>query len=227
MQQIMLQPKVYCSVNVLQTVFDAQRVCIGMRNRRQFITGAATAGLLSLAGCAQSERASGQPPDPVDLSGQKTDFRGGMIIGDHGGPNGQVFYQETEPKPRQGAGVAGDFPDTLGWFHTLVYGLFPYHFEMRNSGAEAAAIYVTDYSIVDWELSSDAMTMPSPTSPKTFADATELTYVVGSDARGGMGATLLPFSNSDDATRFTDEYNGRTISYNAIDRELISGMRRQ
>jgi nitrous oxide reductase accessory protein NosL len=223
----MLQPKVYCSVNVLQTVFDAQRVCIGMRNRRQFITGAATAGLLSLAGCAQSERASGQPPDPVDLSGQKTDFRGGMIIGDHGGPNGQVFYQETEPKPRQGAGVAGDFPDTLGWFHTLVYGLFPYHFEMRNSGAEAAAIYVTDYSIVDWELSSDAMTMPSPTSPKTFADATELTYVVGSDARGGMGATLLPFSNSDDATRFTDEYNGRTISYNAIDRELISGMRRQ
>jgi copper chaperone NosL len=227
MQQIILQPKVYCSVNVLQTVFDAQRVCIGMRNRRQFITGAATAGLLSLAGCAQSERASGQPPDPVDLSGQKTDFRGGMIIGDHGGPNGQVFYQETEPKPRQGAGVAGDFPDTLGWFHTLVYGLFPYHFEMRNSGAEAAAIYVTDYSIVDWELSSDAMTMPSPTSPKTFADATELTYVVGSDARGGMGATLLPFSNSDDATRFTDEYNGRTISYNAIDRELISGMRRQ
>lgn len=227
MQQIMLQPKVYCSVNVLQTVFDAQRVCIGMRNRRQFITGAATAGLLSLAGCAQSERASGQPPDPVDLSGQKTDFRGGMIIGDHGGPNGQVFYQETEPKPRQGAGVAGDFPDTLGWFHTLVYGLFPYHFEMRNSGAEAAAIYVTDYSIVDWELSSDTMTMPSPTSPKTFADATELTYVVGSDARGGMGATLLPFSNSDDATRFTDEYNGRTISYNAIDRELISGMRRQ
>ena len=198
-----------------------------MRNRRRFITGAATAGLLSLAGCAQNEKKSRQPPDPVDLSGQKTDFRGGMIIGDHGGPNGQVFYQDTEPQPRQGAGVAGDAPDTLAWFHTLVYGLFPYHFEMRNSGAEAAAIYLTDYSIVDWELSSDAMTMPSPTSPKTFADATELTYVVGSDARGGMGATLLPFSNSDDATQFTDEYNGRTISYDEIDRQIISGVRRQ
>ena len=218
---------VYCRVKILQTIFDAQSLFIIMRNRRRFITGAATAGLLSLAGCAQNERAGGQPPDPVDLSGQKTDFNGGMIIGDHGGPNGQIFYQDTEPQPRQGAGVEGDSPDNLAWFHTLVYGLFPYHFEMRNSGAEAAAIYVTDYSLVDWELSSDAMTMPSPTSPKTFADATELTYVAGSDAKGGMGATLLPFSNSDDAAQLTNEYNGRTISYDYIDRKIISGVRRQ
>ena len=192
-----------------------------MRNRRQFITAATTVSLLSIAGCAQNEGA-----DPIDLSGQKTDFQGGMVIGDHGGPNGQIFYEETEPKPRQGAGVERDSSDNLAWFHTLVYGLFPYHFEMRNSGAEAAAIYVTDYSTVDWELSSDTMTMPAPTSPETFANATELTYIVGSDARGGMGSTLLPFSNSDDAAQFISEYDGRTISYGEIDRTLISGIRR-
>ena len=198
-----------------------------MRNRRQFITAATTVSLLSIAGCAQNEGAGRQAPDPVDLSGQKTDFQGGMVIGDHGGPNGQIFYEETEPKPRQGAGVEGNSPDNLAWFHTLVYGLFPYHFEMRNSGAQAAAIYVTDYSTVDWELSSDTMIMPAPTSPETFADATELTYVVGSDARGGMGSTLLPFSNSDDAARFISEYNGRTINYDEIDRTIISGIRQQ
>ncbi|RJX48056.1 nitrous oxide reductase accessory protein NosL [Halonotius pteroides] len=197
-----------------------------MRNRRQFITAATTVNLLSIAGCAQNEGVGRQAPDPVDLSGEKTDFQGGMVIGDHGGPNGQIFYEETEPKPRQGAGVEGNSPDNLAWFHTLVYGLFPYHFEMRNSGAQAAGIYVTDYSIVDWELSSDTMIMPAPTSPETFADATELIYVVDSDARGGMGSALLPFSNSNDAARFISEYNGRTINYDEIDRTLISGIRR-
>jgi len=208
-------------------VFDAQRLFADMRNRRRFITAAATAGLFTIAGCAQNEAAGGQPPEPVALSGQKTDFQGGMVIGDHGGPNGQIFYADTEPQPRQGAGVEDDSPDTLAWFHTLVYGLFPYHFDMRDNGAEAAAIYVTDYSTVDWELSPERMTMPAPTDPETFADATELTYVADSDARGGMGATLLPFANSDDAARFSSEYNGRTISYDEIDRTLLSGIRRQ
>jgi nitrous oxide reductase accessory protein NosL len=70
------------------------------------------------------------------------------------------------------------------------------------------------------------MTMPAPTAPETFADATELTYVADSDARGGMGAVLLPFSDSDDAAQFSSEYNGRTVSYDEIDRTLIAGIRR-
>lgn len=196
-----------------------------MRSRRRFMSGAATAGVLTIAGCMQGG-AGGQTPDPIDLSGQKTDFQGGMVIGDHGGPNGQIFYADTEPQPRQGAGVGDDVPDNVAWFHTLIYGLFPYHFEMRDNGAEATAIYVTDYSAVEWELSPESMTMPAPTGPETFADATELTYVADSDARGGMGAVLLPFSDSDDAAQFSSEYNGRTVSYDEIDRTLIAGIRR-
>jgi len=195
-----------------------------MRGRRRFISGAATAGVLTIAGCMQG---NGQPPQPVALSGQKTDFQGGMVIGDHGGPNGQIFYANTEPQPRQGAGVSDTAPDSLAWFHTLVYGLFPYHFGMRDNGAEATAIYVTDYSSVAWELSPESMTMPAPTAPDTFADATALTYVAGSDARGGMGATLIPFSDGDDAAAFSRNYNGRTIGYDEIDRTLIAGIRRQ
>ena len=198
-----------------------------MQTRRRYIAGLAAAGALTLAGCAGIGETSPNAPDPVALSGQRTDYQGGMVIGDHGGPNGQIFYAETDPQPRQGAGGDGDAPDNIAWFHTLVYGLFPYHFEMRDAGARATAVYVTDYSTVEWELSADSMIMPAPTDPETFADATELSYVAGSDARGGMGATLIPFAESDDAAEFSSNYNGRIVSYDEIDRELISSVRRR
>lgn len=193
-------------------------------SRRRAVHAVGTGITVGMAGCLGGSVES--PPEPVGLSGQKTDYQGGMVIGDHGGPNGQVFYAEAEPVPRQGPVQGPDGTENLAWFHTLAHGLFPYHFDAVNDGAEATIIYVTDYSRVDWELpvNTERKTMPAPTAPETFADATGLTYVVESAVMGGMGPDLVPFSEPDAAERFAETHGGRTIAYDDIDRTLIAGI---
>ena len=193
-------------------------------SRRHTVHAIGTGVAIGLAGCLGGSRDS--DPEPVDLSGQKTDYQGGMVIGDHGGPNGQVFYADARPEPRQGP--AEDSEDTahLAWFHTLAHGLFPYHFDMVADGAEATAIYVTDYSLVDWKIpdGTERKKMPAPTAPETFADATGLTYAVETDVMGGMGPELLPFSDDGEAETFADNHGGRTLEYDDIDRSLVEGI---
>jgi nitrous oxide reductase accessory protein NosL len=167
------------------------------------------------------ETGDGATPTPtsVDLSGGKADDRGGMVIGRHGGPNGQIFYERNGP----------DGHDGPAWFHTLAFGLFPYHFEHEREGWEAAAIYVTDYSTVDYELfERDGRTyVSSPTAAETFGDGTTATYVLGSEGLGGMGPELVPFSAAADARAFVDRHGGRTITFDEITPHLIAGYTRR
>jgi nitrous oxide reductase accessory protein NosL len=164
----------------------------------------------SLGGClgafpGQSGRAT---PTPADLSGHKLDDEGGMVIGNHGGPNGQIFYASNSP----------DGHDNPAWFHTLTFGLFPYYFEHKRAGWEATVIYVTDYSTVDYTISrgDGQKGISAPTAPETFGDATAMTYVIESEVSGGMGSALLPFSSSDDARTFVDDHGGQTIAFEEI-----------
>lgn len=187
-------------------------------DRRKFLGG--SAGVVcagTLTGCLDGP-GEAEAPDPVDLSGEKFDDQGGMAIGDHGGPNGQVFYAENSPEGRDGP----------AWFHTLVFGMFPYHFDRLDRGWEAEAVYVTDYSSVDWSLieTDGGPRMPSPTEPDAFADATELTYVAQSNVLGGMGPALHPFSDDEEARDFADEHGGRTVGYDDIDRRFVSSLQR-
>ena len=130
-------------------------------DRRTVLRTSAALGIGSLAGCLGTDSSSEEAPDPIDLSGTKYDYQGGMEIGAHGGPNGQIFYDGEQPQSVGGPASfrnthaghddgGGDKTDNLAWFHTLVFGLFPYHFERLDRGWEAAAIYVTDYSSVEW-----------------------------------------------------------------------------
>lgn len=193
-------------------------------SRRQVVHTVGLGAVIGTAGCVGGS--PGSSPEPVDLPGQKTDYQGGMVIGDHGGPNGQVFYADTEPEPRQGPVQGSEGTENLAWFHTLAHGLFPYHLNLVADGAEATAVYVTDYSRVDWEIPEDTerKKMPAPTAPDTFADATGLTYVIESDVMGGMGPDLMPFSEPSEAESFADNYGGRTIGYDDIDRSLVDGI---
>jgi nitrous oxide reductase accessory protein NosL len=164
-----------------------------------------------------------------------------MEIGAHGGPNGQIFYKDEQPESLGGSASfrnthasradenSGDQHTNLAWFHTLVFGLFPYHFERLNRGWEAAGIYVTDYSSVEWELSEDSArpTMPAPTDAATFADATGLSYVGESDVMGGMGPALHPFSEQSEAETFADNYNGTVYAFDDINLELIDSLQQQ
>ena len=197
--------------------------------RRRVLRAAGAGAIAALGGCLgalDSGGDSGPAPDPVDLSGTKFDYEGGMEIGRHGGPNGQIFYADNEPETPHDPGDAPEARDDLAWFHTLVFGLFPYHLDRLDDGWEAEAIYATDYSTVDWELSGDAQNqqMPAPTAADTFADATELTYVAESGVRGGMGPELLPFSAEGDAEAFVENHGGQTISFDDIDRRLVNSL---
>jgi len=200
-----------------------RRECSHRSVSRRHAVHAIGAGIATgLAGCLGGS--AGPASDPMDLSGQKVDYQGGMVIGDHGGPNGQVFYADVRPEPRQGPAENSEATAHLAWFHTLAHGLFPYHFDMVDDGAEATAVYVTDYSRVDWEIpeGTERKKMPAPTAPDSFADATELTYAVETDVLGGMGPELLPFSDTNEAETFADDHGGRTITYDDIDRALVA-----
>lgn len=188
--------------------------------------GGVVAGLAGCLGVLDSGDDARPTPDPVDLSGTKFDYEGGMEIGRHGGPNGQIFYADNNPETPHDPGDTPEARDDLAWFHTLVFGLFPYHLNRLDDGWTAAAIYVTDYSTVDWELSGEAGTqqMPAPTAADTFANATGLTYVAESGVRGGMGAELLPFSAGGDAEAFVEDHGGQTVSFDDIDRRLVTSL---
>ena len=174
-----------------------------------------TGGLLAVSagGCLGStgNGETGATPSPIDLGGQKRDDRGGMVIGYHGGPNGQIFYASHAPADH----------GNPARFHTLVFGLFPYLFEHESMGWEATAIYATDYSTVEFDLGEDGR-LPAPLAAETFADATAMTYVMGSEAAGGMGPTLVPFSAPTDADSFTATHGGRTVTFDEVTPDLIA-----
>ena len=196
--------------------------------RRQVLRSVGLGTAVGLSGCSLFSADDEPVPDPVSLSGTKFDYQGGMEIGPHGGPNGQLFYAENEPQSAQATGDSPDARDGLAWFHTLAHGLFPYHFDRLDQGWEPAVIYVTDYSLVDWEIAErdGNKVMPSPTAAETFADATTLTYVVESDVIGGMGPDLLPFSDGEEVDTFVDRHGGRTVSFDDIDRQLVAAVQR-
>ncbi|ELZ97953.1 NosL [Haloferax mucosum ATCC BAA-1512] len=186
--------------------------------RRTATKALSVGALAALAGCIGTTSESESKPDPIDLSGGKEDDQGGMVIGLHAGPNGQIFYRDESP----------DDHDNPAWFHTLSMGLFPYYFEHEQMGWETEAIYVTDYSVVEYELTTeDGDTFISThTDADTFGDATEMTYVVDSEVLGGMGKDLIPFSSSSDADDFAEEHGGSTVVFDDVTSSWLSGYMR-
>jgi nitrous oxide reductase accessory protein NosL len=195
-----------------------QSIPTAVYRRTLLRTGGPLAAACALSGCLGTFGGpSGEgTPTPVDLPGAKFDDRGGMAIGEHGGPNGQIFYEEHGP----------DGHENSAWFHTLAFGLFPYYFEHRREEWEATAIYATDYSKLEYSLEEGSMIMPAPTAAETFGDATELTYVMESSVSGGMGPALVPFSVASDAESFVAEYGGRTVTFEEISSTLIANYTR-
>lgn len=183
--------------------------------RRRTVLAGAVASFSFAAGCLGDD-----PPDPVAIPDNAFDDDHGMEIGPHGGANAQVFYEDQMPSARE----EGPF-----WFHTLSFSLFPFHFERLQRGWEEEVIYVTDFSAVDWTVEErDAgPTMPSPTDASTFADATELSYVIESEVRGGMGPDLHPFSDTEEAESFVDDFGGRIIDFDDIDAPLIDAIQEE
>jgi nitrous oxide reductase accessory protein NosL len=137
-----------------------------------------------------------------------------MIVGEHFGPNGQIFYESHSP----------DGHENPAWFHTLVQGLFPYYFAHRQRDWTAEVVYVTDYSTVDYELTTrDGETYISThTAAASFERAPDVRYVAGSSIRGGMGTDLIPFSDDSDLEAFREEHGGDVVAFSDITPESIN-----
>lgn len=189
--------------------------------RRAYLTVIGTTAGVALAGCTGSDdqRTTAPPPEPVDLSGGKQDDQGGMVIGEHYGPNGQLFYHDHTP----------DGHNNPAEFMSLTAGLFPYYFSHREKDWTLVAAYATDYSAVDYDLTTVEGTtyISSPTAASSFGPARELTYVAGSDVTGGMGKALVPFSSGDDVSSFIDEHGGRRLAFDDVTPDWLGSYVRQ
>jgi copper chaperone NosL len=180
--------------------------------RRQVVQVGGAVAVAGFAGCLGGGGGDGDVPDPVSLSGSMSCDVCGMVIEKHPGPNGQIFFESNEPPHAPPAR-----------FDSLKQCLFPYLFERRAEGWTESAVYVTDYSAVEYSVSSEGNTqvVSSYTTPETFADATELHFVVGSSVEGAMGPDFVPFSVRTDADEFADEYGGDVFGFDDIDEAAV------
>jgi nitrous oxide reductase accessory protein NosL len=53
-------------------------------------------------------------------------------------------------------------------------------------------------------------------------DATEVTFVAGSEVKGAMGRDLVAFSREADAQSFSDEYGGDLLTLGDVTPEVIA-----
>lgn len=170
--------------------------------RRAVLTGVGAVAATALAGCLEGdEDGSAAPAEPVDLHGQPCDACG-MVIGDHYGPAGQLFYADAD-----GPLVFDSVAELLE-----VYGA-------RDSGSdELRGVFVTDYSGVDYEVDERDGTayISSHVAADDVADATELRFVADSGVQGAMGPAIVPFSEAGDADAFVADHGGTRRSWNEL-----------
>lgn len=172
--------------------------------RRAVLGGCCGVAAATLAGCAGGP-GDAEVPAAIGLaSGRQCDVCG-MVVADHPGPNGQIFYADNEPEGH----------DNPARFDSLKGCLFPYYFEHEQFGWDDVAVYVTDYAAVDYSLRSEGDTtyISGHTDPSSFALASSVTFVVGSGVHGAMGPDFVPFSAEADAEAFRDEHGGELYGF--------------
>lgn len=136
-----------------------------------------------------------------------------MVIQNHPGPNGQIFYADNTPEGH----------DNPARFDALRGCLFPSLFEHERYDWEVIGVYVTDYSRVDYSLSTEMgeTYISSHTDAHSFVIAQDATFVVGSDLYGAMGRDFIPFSQRADAKSLADERGGELVSFDSINPSML------
>ncbi len=149
---------------------------------------------LALAACKPEAEA----PAPQAVTDAAIGHYCGMMLSEHGGPRGQIFVKGEE---------------TPVWFSsardTVAFTLLP------EEPKDIAAIYVSDMGAApSWE-------DPGATN---WTDAKTASYVIGSDAEGGMGgAEAVPFADRAKAEGFAKEHGGEVVAFSAIPADYILG----
>lgn len=152
--------------------------------------------LLLLTACGEEKRA--EAPPPAALTAEAVGHYCGMALGDHPGPKGQVLTKaRKEPY----------------WFSsardTLAFTMLP------EEPKDITAIYVTAMDKAkEWDRPG----------AESWVDARIATYVVGSDARGGMGQSeVVPFSTAEAARRFAAQRGGTVVGFDQVPKDFVLG----
>ncbi len=179
--------------------------------RRAVVVGGL--GLVAgLAGCQGSDP-GGETPEPVGLDQSDQCEVCGMVIPNHPGPSAEIFYADEQPSGHENP---ARFCST--------WEAFQYDFERQDRGWTREAFYATDYSAVDYDLTTDGGDVLISTHPgaEAFVDATTVTFVVGSEVKGSMGQDLIGFSGADDAEAFQSEHGGDLLAFDDVTRDTIA-----
>jgi nitrous oxide reductase accessory protein NosL len=176
----------------------------GRPGRRRFLLGSAALAVGAVAGCLGG---GGEGPAAITLTTEHTCDVCGMIIPNHPGPSTEIFYADQQPSGHENP---ARFDST--------WEAFQYDFERRNRGWKRQAFYVTDYSTVDYQLFTEGGDTLISTHPEAeaFADATQVTFVVGSEVKGAMGRDLIAFSDRGDAGAFQEEHGGELAEFGDV-----------
>lgn len=158
----------------------------------------AVLGLLAVLGACGEDSETAAVPPAQEPTREAIGHYCGMLVVDHAGPKGQIFLD----------GESGPL-----WFSsvrdTLAFTMLP------EEPKTIAAVYVNDMA--------KAQNWDSP-EPETWIEARDALFVVGSDARGGMGALeLVPFSDRAAAERFRDEHGGKILAFDEVPEHAVLG----
>ena len=152
--------------------------------------------LLLLAAC--KEDVASVTPDPVVMSDEALGHYCQMIIAEHEGPKAQIHLK--------------GMPDPI--FFGQVRDALAYLKEPERT-APVLAVYVSDMS--------DAQSWAVPGEDNWILAANAF-FVVGSDARGGMGAPeIVPFGIREDAEAFARDRGGRVFTLPDIPEAAVLG----
>lgn len=151
---------------------------------------------LAVAGCGEKQAA--QLPPALKMTAEAVGHYCGMNVLEHPGPKGQIFAASLiEPV----------------WFSsvrdTIAFTMLP------DEPKDIQAIYVSDMA--------KAASWDKP-GADNWVEARQAVFVIGSRARGGMGAQeLVPFSSQSAAEKFVAGNGGRIVGFAEVPRDYVLG----
>lgn len=170
--------------------------------RRRYLVATATLTAVSLAGCASDDT-----PAPAEIDDDSC-AECGMVLRDQPGPVGQAYF-DPDDDPSMYCSSSCTYRNRL------------------DRDDDPVVTYLTDYSAVDYEVTGDeSLLLSAHFEVDAFETESELDLVVASDVEGAMGPSLVPFSDSDDAAAFQQQYGGDIVPATEVTEDTMSAVGR-
>ena len=183
--------------------------------RRTVLAVSALAGTTAVAGCLTGD--DDDVPEPITIEAGQICDNCTMDIVDYPGPVGQSFYDDPEA-------LLDDAEDRPAQFCSSLC-TYAFLFEHEDD-QEPEVVYLTDYSTIDYEIDTggDEPEISSHVDADDFGQADDLTLIVDSEVEGAMGASIIGFSDADEAAAFESDYGGDSYEHEDVSQDLLMSL---